>query len=234
MQGKVATAILSACVGSIAPLAMTSADEIFYLSTGERSHAQNIDNISNYIDVTLASMQKAANSDIKKIQAFRTRLNEYRNLSDGWDGGDGIAPSSDSLSDLEALFDLVVNGGYPIPDPSISSEGEVGLYWRKNSIYINLEFDEGGLYSFYGQNAKGAVKFLDNLPLSAGLASDVIAFINLLHVDVEPKAIAKNSIAPENLMHSGEIFFDDLEDHISSYLSQNEVVVDYHDQIETS
>jgi hypothetical protein len=185
MSAKAFSVLFQACIASGVPVHPASLVQTSYLNRHEKPYAQNIGTINHYIDTVLAGSQKVANRNSKKVSAFRARLDEYADLVSGWDGDEGVAPSGEALRNMRALFDYIVTGGYPIPDPAISSEGEVGLYWRQNSIYINLEVGESGEYSFYGQDAKGGVKFIDELPISAGLSSEVVSFICLLQTGSE-------------------------------------------------
>ena len=77
-------------------------------------------------------------------------LLSYRELPQGWDGYDGV-PASDRAVD-DALRALTARpSDIPLPFPQLAPDAEVGLYWRDDSVYVELGFYGGGEFSYYAR-----------------------------------------------------------------------------------
>lgn len=69
----------------------------------------------------------------------RGRLDELRQLEDGWLDGDGKAPGSDELEWLAAGFDRYYPDDLPIPYLYPTSEGGVQAEWSLSDNEISIE-----------------------------------------------------------------------------------------------
>ena len=69
------------------------------------------------------------------------RLNEFRDLKDGWLEGDGVAPSLEGLDWLAAGFDRHFPDDLPLPYLYPTPEGGVQAEWSLSENEISLEVD---------------------------------------------------------------------------------------------
>lgn len=183
MSVKAISVLFSACVASGVPVQAASSIEISYLNRDSQLHAKSADVVGHYIDTVLAESQKVASRDRKKIAAFRARLDEYKTLQAGWDGEVGVVPALVAVDDLSTLFDEVVLAGFSVPDPAISSDGEVGLYWRIDGVFAEITIDDPGEYSYFAKTAQGKRFFAEELTIASGIDQD----LKLLIEGLSPK-----------------------------------------------
>ncbi|MBT3060817.1 MAG: hypothetical protein AB2696_01645 [Candidatus Thiodiazotropha sp.] len=75
-------------------------------------------------------------------------LNSYIHLAPDWDGYGGIPPLENAVTD--ALTFLTNNPDYTKSlKPMLSSNGVVGLYIDEDELYLDIEFDGTGSFSYY-------------------------------------------------------------------------------------
>lgn len=81
-------------------------------------------------------------------------LESYKELTENWDGYGAIKPDS-TIIDRAILFvvRLKIFNIKHFPKPMIAGSGEVGLYWKIDNMYIEVDFD-----------ADGNSMFMDNKP----------------------------------------------------------------------
>ena len=70
-----------------------------------------------------------------------SRLDEFRELSDGWLDGEGVAPSPDFLDWLSEKFDRNYPGDLPLPHVYPTVEGGVQAEWSLLSHEVSLSID---------------------------------------------------------------------------------------------
>ena len=75
-------------------------------------------------------------------------LFSYLLLPHGWDGYGGKPASLDAVVDAFGFLNLKP-ADIPYPYPQLSSDGEVGVYWRTEQLYAEAGFYGDGLYSCY-------------------------------------------------------------------------------------
>jgi hypothetical protein len=180
MSVKAISVIFSACVASGVPVQAASSIQISYLNRDSQLHAKSADVVDHYIDTVLAESQKVASRDRKKIAAFRARLGEYKTLQAGWDGEVGAVPDLVLIDNLSVLFEEIVLSGFAVPDPAISSDGEIGLYWRKNGIFAEVTIDGPGEYSYFAKTKDGRNFFAEELTVASGIHQDLKSLIDRL------------------------------------------------------
>ncbi len=74
---------------------------------------------------------------------IRNRLDEFRNLKDGWLEGKGIAPSQEGLDWLTQAFEKHYPSEMPLPYLYPTAEGNVLAEWSIEQNEISLEIDLG-------------------------------------------------------------------------------------------
>ena len=90
----------------------------------------------------------STSSHSTQFEALSVELFSYLRLPEGWDGYDGIPASLSAISDA---FSFVSSRpeDIPLPAAQLSSDGEVGLYWRTHDFYGEVGFYGDGLFSYY-------------------------------------------------------------------------------------
>lgn len=96
--------------------------------------------------------------DILDVDA---RLDEFRNLRDGWLDGDGMAPKHSNLDWLSNVFGRYYPGDLPLPYTYPTPNGGVSLEWsfgvREADVEIDLERRTGKWFVFNKETGKSEV-----------------------------------------------------------------------------
>ena len=69
------------------------------------------------------------------------RLDEFRNLQDGWLDGSGVAPKHSNLDWLSSVFGLYYSDDLPLPHTYPIPDGGVGLEWSFDVQEAHVEID---------------------------------------------------------------------------------------------
>jgi hypothetical protein len=107
-----------------------------------------------------------------------SRIVEYSNLADDWDGYGGkaarLATVMDALDFLRRYPSTL-----PKPRPTVTGAGVIGLYWEGNGCYASIDFDGSGGYCYLADRPgdKGGE---DRVPLSAPLPQRLLEVIALV------------------------------------------------------
>ncbi|MBT0670786.1 hypothetical protein HT136_20680 [Novosphingobium profundi] len=85
-------------------------------------------------------------------------LRQYERLENGWDGADDdIAPSREAIDEaihfVESLPPFV-----DLPEPMVSSDGQVGFFWHDANIYLDIGFRGQGECTFFGKSGNLKIK----------------------------------------------------------------------------
>lgn len=146
-----------------APAALTAAALIFAYT----SH------YSATVNVTTPSVWGSADSAVEHDNVGTSDRNallsaeiiSYRELRDGWEGDDSVAPARQAINEALAFIDLIPIGS-AVPEPMVAADGEVGFYWNTGGAYIDVSFRGTGQLSYYAK--AGAFVAKDRLS-TAGL-----------------------------------------------------------------
>lgn len=96
-------------------------------------------------------------------------IKDYINLEEDWDGYGGIPPMKEIVVTATNLVSKLKMEEIKVPKPMLSGSGEIGLYWKNDSMYIEITIDEPQKYSLYieeGSSYSGKIDIdiADNLP----------------------------------------------------------------------
>jgi hypothetical protein len=78
---------------------------------------------------------------------LEAQLQSYMDLPHGWDGYDGVPASKDTVMDAFSFLEKRPPD-IPLPYPQVGSDGEVGLYWCTNEVFVEVSFHGDGEYSY--------------------------------------------------------------------------------------
>ncbi|WP_125954372.1 hypothetical protein [Novosphingobium sp. MD-1] len=104
-------------------------------------------------------------------------LRQYEQLENGWDGaGDDIAPSRVAIDEaihfVENLPPFV-----DLPEPMVSSDGQVGFFWHDANIYLDIGFRGQGECTFFGKFGDLKIKGKEAVNGSEPVPASVLRFL---------------------------------------------------------
>lgn len=104
-------------------------------------------------------------------------LRQYEQLEDGWDGADDdIAPSRMAIDEaihfVENLPPFV-----DLPEPMVSSDGQVGFFWHDANIYLDIGFRGRGECTFFGKFGNLKIKGKEAVNGSEPVPASVLRFL---------------------------------------------------------
>lgn len=122
-----------------------------------------------------ASSSFTANDCVtNKLDHLRDELFSYKSFSTGWDGDESVPPDLEHIVAAASLID-VLPAGVPLPKPMLSSNGEIGLYWKDKRWLADAVIEDKNHFSLFirsmGQGHKEV--FIDSIVIGPN-ASNVI------------------------------------------------------------
>lgn len=129
-------------------------------------------------------VSKSAQSHRQTRQShLADEIASYANLEVDWDGRNSPPPLKGAIDN--ALLFLKRLPGTALPNgPLLETNGEVGLYWKEDGIYVDVTFDENHIYYFAEIKLMGGDPFIAKgiLPYSAeaALPPDLATAVELL------------------------------------------------------
>ncbi|MBW2708165.1 MAG: hypothetical protein JRD04_02610 [Deltaproteobacteria bacterium] len=93
-------------------------------------------------------------------------LRGYLRLEEGWGGINSVAVPELAVENAVSFLDRFPDD-LKQPTPMVATDGEVGLYWRYQSGYVELEFSGDGVMFGYGCDLNGNETFIDDVSLDS-------------------------------------------------------------------
>lgn len=81
-------------------------------------------------------------------KSTRDTLESYKNLEEDWDGYDGIEIDHGVIGTIVGLLNIFEDVGAPAPKSMVSGDGEVGLYWNYEDLYVEAGCDKEGCITY--------------------------------------------------------------------------------------
>jgi hypothetical protein len=97
------------------------------------------------------SKKKNLDQEYKKL--FQ-KLYSYKELAQNWDGYNGIQPSEEIVETTESFLNILKNNQIVNPKIMISGDGTIGLFWKNNHNYLEVDFDTAKHLSFFYEFGK--------------------------------------------------------------------------------
>jgi hypothetical protein len=97
---------------------------------------------------------KSEYNDFKKLEG---ELYSYLELDENWDGYGGTIPDKELINSCQEIIEKLKKLGLNAPKPMLTGSGEVGLYWKDDTTYIELSFEEEDTFSYIIDNGKNIV-----------------------------------------------------------------------------
>lgn len=87
----------------------------------------------------------------EEFAAADEELVSYKGLRNGWDGPDSIAPSRGTIEGARAHLVLFALAGIRAPDVSTSADGDIDLYWKTPSGFIDINYRPNGTIAYHAK-----------------------------------------------------------------------------------
>ena len=150
--------------------------------------SSSIGYIETFKDSILDSETLASKAYTRLFHEVRLELDSYRNLKPEWDGYDAIPPNFSSISVAKILLRSIYAKELPLPRSMISPDGEVGLYWDWEGVFIDLGVDEDNCISFFSKDKHGKTLGSDELE-GLELPGNLLALISSLSYRSNPESL---------------------------------------------
>jgi hypothetical protein len=106
-------------------------------------------------------------------------MESYRYVEDGWDGRGSVKPSCEAISVAQDFLSLLPFGT-PAPEALVSSDGDVGWFWREGDRAISVSFQPHRRIVYFGQKAREPIaRGTFALNAGASLPVDLLSALNL-------------------------------------------------------
>lgn len=107
------------------------------------------------------------------------KLISFLSLEKGWDGFSGESPSDEAVKNA-IEFIQKLNTGLNTAIPMLSSDGEIGLFWRDQYNYIDIGFYGDGKYSLYASLSNGEELLMDDVNVDEELNEKLVSALSEL------------------------------------------------------
>lgn len=99
-------------------------------------------------------------------KTVENELRGYLALEKGWGGVNSVVVPEIAV---ENAVSFLFHFPYDLnqPTPMVAADGEVGLYWRHQSAYVELEFPDDGIMFGYASDLNGNEVFIDDVLLDS-------------------------------------------------------------------
>lgn len=108
-------------------------------------------------------------------------IGSYKGLDFNWDGYNGTCASEEAINNALTFISQIK----VIPDAletGFSGDGEVGLFVRKDNIFIDIGFEGNNSYSFYAKDHNGNEFIGDDYLIENGIDTALISILNTILV----------------------------------------------------
>lgn len=113
-------------------------------------------------------------SALSRLDWLRSELQSYQYLPAEWDGIGSLPADPEHISAASALLDLLP-AGIPLPKPMLSSNGEVGFYWKDERFIADAVIEDTRSFSLFIRFlAEGnREKFLNSIALTDAATTEI-------------------------------------------------------------
>jgi len=106
----------------------------------------------------------------------KSKIWSYLSYERDWDGYGGVTPTKSAVANaIDFLIKLPKRA--VLPRPGLAGDGEVGLFWKSGSLFIDVGFLGDDTYSFYARDKHGNEYYGDELPLKQDLPVELLRTI---------------------------------------------------------
>lgn len=120
-----------------------------------------------------AIQSEASRADLQLI----TRIREFGNYPNGWDGFDGVPPTQKAIREAVDFVKSITHMGATIwPLATAAGDGEILLLWKDRPFYLSISFSGDGTYSYYAdyvEDQKRRELFADDVAVGEALPVEI-------------------------------------------------------------
>lgn len=84
-----------------------------------------------------------------KYNELHKKLDSYKLLEDDWDGYGGLKPTYELIEVVRKFIFVLENESIKAPKLMLSSSNEIGLFWKRENYYFEMNFDNENNFSFF-------------------------------------------------------------------------------------
>lgn len=115
-------------------------------------------------------------SDLVKLHSL---IKSYEQLSNNWDGYEGIAPEKSTIGSTIAFLNVLMHQSISTPKSMLSGSGEISLYWESGDIYIEIGFEDDAHYTYFiDKDGEGFGE--DDYPLSESIPTSLLQILKTI------------------------------------------------------
>lgn len=158
--------------------ARTAKEAVRGTTLPDRALLRNIKGESSF-EAQRPPITKASLEALDTMPAARQRLEYLSRLDDGWDAGEGFAPSNNTVREAFAVlrkFSLQFPHG-PEPTIGMSHEGDLVFSWNNEKFYGSLTVYGDGTYAYYFDNGEAFTQSGES-KISQPLPSDLVSILS--------------------------------------------------------
>ncbi len=111
-------------------------------------------------------------------ESIEDKIYSYLDYEDDWDGYGGVAATAKAVVDAN-LFLRKLSFDIREPFSGLSGDGEIGIFWQFDNIFIDIGFLGEGTYTMYAKDSEGIEYFKNEIQLDEPLPE---ALINLITI----------------------------------------------------
>jgi len=108
-------------------------------------------------------------------------IRSYSTYEKNWDGYEGVPPKNKTISDTTHFLKHLPDN-IKLPYAGLSGDGEINLFWDKDSIYIDIGFLGNNKFSYYARDNSGKEISGDDIVISDTLPTELINLIKTISI----------------------------------------------------
>lgn len=125
----------------------------------------------------------------KNFDILISKLADFLTLSPGWDTEESIPPSIESIEDTLSFIKKLREHNFPFPQPMLSTEGQIGLFWDEYGVFIDIEIEGSNKISYFAKDSNGQKIGADDIDFSLGIPKDLIYFLKKINLAQQVETI---------------------------------------------
>ena len=114
----------------------------------------------------------------KGFNDARLAVRSYSDLTNDWDGSDGMPPTQRAIDESMNLLSQLERLNVVEPETMLSNDGEIGLYWRTGPCYLEIGVIGDGDWGAYGTHRDERPELMvGDHPIDSTFPEDFVEFL---------------------------------------------------------
>jgi hypothetical protein len=123
-----------------------------YLGDGTSTN-QPIISTASYATTTASPQYAPATQALDRVEMLQAQLEAYKTLPTSVDG-EGIDLADVACIDAASQILSLLPAGIPLPKPMLSTDGEIGLYWKSSDYLADVVIEDANHFSLFIRSLK--------------------------------------------------------------------------------